>query len=60
MMHGCMKIKYMEVTLYVPVLVQLDVKAVVYTSFQKRICRNVIDTQQEILFSLPKYDNMTM
>jgi len=59
-MHGHISIKYMEVTLFVPVLVQFEVKAVVCTSLQTRIWRNVMDTQQKILFSIPKYDNITM
>ena len=50
----------MEASSYILVSVHAEVTAVVCISLQTRIWRNVTNTQQEILFSLLEYDNITM
>jgi len=52
--------KHMEASSYILVSVHAEVTAVVCISLQTRIWRNVTNTQQEILFSLLEYDNITM
>jgi hypothetical protein len=46
--------KYVDVTLYVPVLVHVEVQAINCMSLKTINWRNVTDTQQETLFILPK------